>query len=328
MNPGADLLALAAALLARRGRGAVAVCALAPGDDLAERLAARLGDTARVFSHPLPAAFAETTQRHVTLGPFDEDQESPRPAVWPCSGLAARARFRKLDTEYSGDPVALIVLTDPAQAIPVLQGAAQTLAMAKLAVLLQRAGTSVSDSGPLLRTIMPAHAWFDCGAMSLCALPRGELLPPLQAAAPATDISVRFDTQLCSTGFHAPEPGAPHGGRWTGAGLDTRFVMPWPAAGEWRLRLSVTDWGNAATGFPAVVEGIRLAPQQIDQTGVTYALPPLATPTGSTLTVTLLPPRPIADQHRWPRKIGLRIRAATLVRQATVVRQATLVRQD
>jgi hypothetical protein len=46
------------------------------------------------------------------------------------------------------------------------------------------------------------------------------------------------------------------------------------------------------------------------------AYPALAiAPGGLTLRIALLPPRPIPDLDRWPRKIGLRITRASLLRQ-------------
>jgi hypothetical protein len=122
---------------------------------------------------------------------------------------------------------------------------------------------------------------------------------------------VPFDQTLICAGLHLPEPGAPAGGRWTGAAYATWFTLPRPLPGQWRLRLDIADWGNAPDGFAATIDRATLPPKP-HQDALVYGPFPIAEGP-LTLRVALLPPRAERDLIRWPRRIGVRIRGATLL---------------
>jgi hypothetical protein len=129
-------------------------------------------------------------------------------------------------------------------------------------------------------------------------------------------IRIAFDHALACGGFHPPEPDAPHGGRWTGAGIATWFMLPRPDPGSWTLRLDIADWGNAEAGFSAEIDDRPIPPAAITAETAAYGPFTLDRPCGGVLRVTLFPPRAARDMQRGPRLIGLRILRATLHRAA------------
>jgi hypothetical protein len=312
MNAPADRLALATALATRGRAGGAVICALAPGDDLATRLSDQLG-AERVFSHSTGLGADTLGSIPIELDAADIDRDAPCERLWPGGLLTEHARSRRIDTLYDGYPISLLVLSDPSRAAATLQGAARAAARDRPAVLLDMRAAAKAD-GQQIREALPGYKWFHPAASLTCCLPDGTLVPDVYASPSATEISVAFDRALACAGLHSPEPGAPAGGRWTGASIETWFAMPRPAAGTWELRLEVADWGNAVGGFAALVDGRRLAPVATDHQSIRYQPLALDPATSTTLRITLLPPRPTPDLERWPRKIGVRISRAALRR--------------
>jgi hypothetical protein len=312
MTISGDFSGLASALAGGLAAEASVLCALPPGADVARRLAARIG-AERVFSHPTPLLAAGGAGIAVELGAEDLDRAAPRGGLWPGGSLTARSRLRRIDTLYAGRPVGLLVVAGAAEAAAILIGAAQAIARFRPAVLVDGRGGAAQDEGAV-GAALPGYTVFRPAEGVACWLPEGQRPPEAEPSPAGSDIAVAFDDDLACGGLHASEPGAPDGGRWTGAAIETFFIVPRPDPGSWALSLAVADWGNAAAGFAALVEGRRLAPATLTARGVAYPALAIA-PGGLTLRIALLPPRPIPDLDRWPRKIGLRITRASLLRQ-------------
>lgn len=301
-----DLIALALACAARACGDAIVV--EPPGSDLAARLSAVIGPP-RVFAHP-PVASARHDAPLIVLGAADRDRVSARPLLWPGGTLSALVRERRIDTLYQDRPIVLLVLGDAASAAAVLEGARETIASRRLAILFDLRDLAAPDAARLLseaRAALPAYHWPRLDA----AMPPGQSLPPIAPAPRRTVVVVALDADCAAIGLHPPEPGAPEGGRWTGADLTTAVLLPRPPPGRWNLRLDIVDWGNAEQGFEVALDAVRLAPRHLAADYAEYGPFTLA-PGGAVLPVMLFPPRPIPDLDRWPRKIGLRLSRVVL----------------
>ena len=316
--PSAGLVALGTALLDDRADGARAVLVLPAGSDVATRLAVHIG-AARVFTHPPAPPVWQNGDLPTALGVADRDVEAQRPGLWPAGRLPARYRIRRVDTLYAGQPVGLLVLADPDTAADVLAGSAGIVATCRPAVLLDLRDAPATQADHVCDAViarLPGYAWVAGAGATPCALPSGMVarnLAELVRISAAT-VGTVFDDRLVCGGLHVPEADAPGRGRWTGATYDTWFMLPRPAAGAWMLRLDVSDWGNAGAGFASVIEGRRLSPARMDAEGAEYGPFTLRQAAGAVVRVDLLTPHAVPDRECWPRRIGLRIRAAWLSR--------------
>jgi hypothetical protein len=187
------------------------------------------------------------------------------------------------------------------------------------AVLLDLRGADLATNRRICDAVLaelPGYYWADSARATPLALPAGGTPPDLRGLARPDRrvISVPFDYALAGAGLHPPEPDAPLGGRWTGAGIAVWFLLPRPDPGRWTLRLDIADWGNAAGGFSAEIDDRAVAPSVVTVEAIDYGPLELDRPCGGVLRATLFPPRAARDMQRGPRLIGLRILRAILLR--------------
>jgi len=286
------------------------VLVLPQGSDVAERLAGRIGAD-NCFTHPPAPPVWQEGAIPLALGPEDRDIVGRRPGLWPSGVLPARHRLRRIDTLYPDRPIGLLVLADPPTAAGVLRPA--VLLDLRAIPAPQAQAVRVAALAEL-----PGYNWVEGLGPTPCALPDGDSAHALHdlARANADTVDAVFDHRLVCSGLHRPEHDAPHGGRWTGAGYATWFMLPRPAAGQWMLRLDIADWGNAVAGFDAGIDSRRLSPTRLTADAAEYGPFGLVQAAGAVLRVDLFPPRAARDMQRGPRRIGLRILRAILSRVA------------
>ncbi len=255
----------------------------------------------RVFAYATPGLRWRGGGVPVVLAGRDCDLEQPERLAWPGAAEDTSVRLRRLDTLHRD--VGLLVLGDAASAASVLAGAAATLARARPAVLLDTRGASVT-----LEDLPTGYVVSRAGGLRCATFGRRPMTPARWRPAP---VVLAFDDDLACRGLHPTEPDSGAGGRWTGAESEVVVYVSRPFWPRWTMTLEAVDWGGRGM-FPIGIDQAVLLPRKGADGTAAYGPFMLDTRLDPVLEIRLLTGRPVADQVRFPRKIGARIRRAVL----------------